>query len=129
MKTCPRCAITLASLGATPASRCPGCSGIWIPGSALETGGRGGVGALLAAFSPRSMNEPALACPDCRTETLQALGRSRFRIDRCSRFSGLWVEGALLDQLRTEITPRWKEFLGSMMGPGLAEVIHHLVED
>ena len=86
-------------------------------------------GALLMAFAPQSSDEPLLACPDYHSETLQALGRSRFRIDRCSRCNGVWLEAGLLDQLRTEITPRWREFLGSMMGPGLADVIRHVVEE
>ena len=58
MKKCPRCKLSLVALGASSASRCPGCSGMWVPGSALDTGGRGGVGALLTAFSPRPVDEP-----------------------------------------------------------------------
>ena len=130
MTQCPRCNIELVALGASPGARCPNCRGVWVPGSTLEaSGASAGVASLLTGFAASARDEPALRCPACRSETLQALGKSRFRIDRCPGCGGVWIEGTLLDQMRTEITPRWQGFLGTLLGPGLAEVIRYLVDE
>ena len=121
---CPDCNSQLSGLENSPGASCPVCHGLWVPKAALPAGERGGLfRTLLAGFSSLDDTSALRTCPDCRTETLERVGRSGFQLGRCSKCSGVWLDAGLLERLRGEIGSRWKGYLVQALGPGLASVL------
>ncbi len=83
---------------------CPECSGVWIPGSAVD--GVLGRGELLKLRSLCSVRQSSLCCPVDGV----ALGEGRIgpvTVDLCFRCNGLWLDHGELESLlgRKPIAP------------------------
>jgi hypothetical protein len=97
---------------------------VWIPENALPRGPRGDLfRTLLSGFNRTDAGKEPAQCPDCESRDLEQVERSGFQLRRCTRCTGVWIDGNTLQRIRGEIGSRWMGFLVEALGKGLAGVI------